>query len=88
MKERYPLVERAMLARYGVRVRKWRQSTSGVAWSVLYRDGIATRTLTAKGTRLSPTCEQRHAGDPRGKDGPVHEKPFQAEIWQDLVEAD
>ncbi len=45
MRERYPLVERAMLARYGVRVRKWRSSTSGVAWSVLYKDGKTSRLI-------------------------------------------
>ncbi len=45
MRERYPIVERAMLARYGVRVRKWRSSTSGVAWSVLYKDGTTSRLI-------------------------------------------
>ncbi len=53
--------------------------------TVLYRDGQAIRTLTARGKRIAPTCETRHEMDPRGSDGPVHEKPFQAEIWSHLV---
>ncbi len=56
--------------------------------TVLYRNGEAVRTLTAKGTRLLPTCESRHALDPRGIDGPVHEAPFQSSIWNHLCEAD
>lgn len=54
--------------------------------TVLYRDGVATRTLTARGNRLSPTCDTRHPIDPRGIDGPVHEQPFKASIWSHLVE--
>lgn len=53
--------------------------------TVLYRDGQAIRTLTAKGERLCESTDSRHAMDPRGTDGPVHEKPFQAEIWKHLV---
>ncbi len=54
--------------------------------TLLYRDGVAVRTLTAKGTRLSPTCDQRHPLDPRGVEGPVHEAPFQSNIWEVLVD--
>jgi hypothetical protein len=54
--------------------------------TVLYRDGQAIRTLTAKGKRLSPTCELRHESDPRGTTGPVHETPFQGTIWKHLVD--
>lgn len=54
--------------------------------TVLYKDGKATRTLTAHGIRLSPSCEKRHDLDPRGTDGPVHEQTFKASIWQHLVE--
>lgn len=57
-----------------------------VRHTVLYRNGEATRTLTARGTRLSPTCGQRHPIDPRGTDGPVHEASFSSPIWQHLVE--
>ncbi len=54
-----------------------------VRHTVLYKDGVATRTLTAKGTRLSPLCDNRHATDPRGLDGPVHEEPFVTQMWAD-----
>lgn len=57
-----------------------------VRHTVLYKDGKATRTLTAHGIRLSPSCEKRHDLDPRGTDGPVHEQTFKASIWQHLVE--
>ena len=55
--------------------------------TVLYRNGKAIRTLTARGTRLAPTCDTRHALDPRGTDGPVHEDPFQADIWSHLLDS-
>ncbi len=57
-----------------------------VRHTVLYRNGRAVRTLTAKGTRLLPTCDSRHVLDPRGVDGPVHEEPFQSAIWDHLSE--
>ena len=57
-----------------------------VRHTVLYRHGEAVRTLTARGTRLSPECDQRHALDVRGEQGPVHEEPFCSTIWSHLVE--
>lgn len=45
MAERYERMTRAMLTRYGVRVRKWRTSMSGVAWQVLYHDGSVSRLI-------------------------------------------
>lgn len=57
-----------------------------VRHTVLYRNGVALRTLTAKGTRLWPTCERRHSLDPRGTDGAVHEPHFQSTIWSHLVD--
>lgn len=56
--------------------------------TVLYREGEAVRTLTAKGTRLGPTCDERHPLDPRGPGGAVHEPAFQSPIWQHLVARD
>ena len=53
--------------------------------TVLYRHGEAIRTLTAVGKRLSRRCDTRHQLDPRGSNGPVHEKPFQSDIWSHLV---
>ena len=57
-----------------------------VRHTVLYRSGAAVRTLTARGTRLWPSCDRRHPLDPRGESGPVHEKPFSSPIWQHLVD--
>ena len=54
--------------------------------TVLYRTGIAVRTLTARGKRLTRDCSKRHEWDPRGPDGPIHEEPFKATIWSHLVD--
>jgi len=45
MQLKYEQATREMLARYGVRVRKWRTSMSGVAWQVTYRDGSVSRLI-------------------------------------------
>jgi hypothetical protein len=47
MAERYERVAHEMLARYQIRVRKWRTSMSGVAWYVQYRDGRVQRLIEA-----------------------------------------
>lgn len=44
---RYEEMTRSMLAEYGVRVRKWRTSMSGVAWQVTYHDGSVARLIEA-----------------------------------------
>ncbi len=44
---RYDLMTRTMLARYGVRVRKWRSGMCGVAWQVTYQDGTISRLIEA-----------------------------------------
>lgn len=41
--------------------------------TVLYRNGIAVRTLNVRGVKLSPSGDRRHALDPRGLEGEVHE---------------
>jgi len=56
-----------------------------VRHTVLYKGGVATRTLTANGVRLSHDPTVRHDLDPRGKKGPVHEAPFVTQIWADLA---
>lgn len=43
--ERYEEIVRMMLARYSVKVRRWRSSMSGVAWELTYKDGTVTRHL-------------------------------------------
>ncbi|MEM1424330.1 MAG: hypothetical protein AAGH64_10040, partial [Planctomycetota bacterium] len=45
--DRYDELVRTMLDRYGLRVRKWRTSMSGVAWEVHYRDGSVSRLIEA-----------------------------------------
>lgn len=45
MQAKYDAMVEAMLARYGVRVRKWRTSMSGVAWTLTYRDGTVKRLI-------------------------------------------
>ena len=47
MAARYSELERRMLRSYGVRVRKWRTSMSGVAWQVTYQDGTVSRLIEA-----------------------------------------
>jgi hypothetical protein len=47
MERRYEEITRTMLAEYGVRVRKWRTSMSGVAWQVTYADGSVARLIEA-----------------------------------------
>ncbi len=44
---RYDAVVQAMLTQYGIRVRKWRKSMSGVAWMVEYTDGRLVRLIEA-----------------------------------------
>jgi hypothetical protein len=47
MEQKYEAMTRDMLARYNVRVRKWRTSMSGIAWYVTYRDGHVQRLIEA-----------------------------------------
>ena len=47
MQLRYEEITREMLAKHGVRVRKWRSSMSGVAWQVTYQDGTVSKLIEA-----------------------------------------
>lgn len=47
MQARYDAMVREMLERHGVRVRKWRTSMSGVAWTVTYTNGRVARLIEA-----------------------------------------
>ncbi|MBX3381255.1 MAG: hypothetical protein KF805_14265 [Phycisphaeraceae bacterium] len=42
---KYDAVVSMMLKKYDVRVRKWRTSSSGIAWTLKYRDGRMVRLL-------------------------------------------
>jgi hypothetical protein len=56
MAARYSELERRMLKQYGVRVRKWRTSMSGVAWQVTYQDGSVSRLLESPRPRGPMSC--------------------------------
>lgn len=43
--DRYEFMQKEMLSRHRVRVRKWRSGTSGVAWQVYYEDGTIARLI-------------------------------------------
>lgn len=43
--EQYDRVMRLMLAKYSIKVRKWRKSSSGVAYELQYRDGTIKRLI-------------------------------------------
>jgi hypothetical protein len=45
MQARYDAMVESKLADYGVRVRKWRTSMSGIAWQIKYRDGRVSRLI-------------------------------------------
>lgn len=45
MQQRYDDTVAEMLAKYGVKVRKWRTTSSGVAWETTYKDGTKKRML-------------------------------------------
>lgn len=47
MADRYEALTRDMLRAHNVRVRKWRTSMSGCAWTVTYRDGTVSRLIEA-----------------------------------------
>ena len=54
--ERYAQLVADMKAVHGFRVRKWRNSSSGVAWMVHYRDGTTTRLIEAPYPRGPMSC--------------------------------
>jgi len=49
---------------------------------MLYRNGVAVRTLRAHGTRLAPSAAQRMDWDPRGIDGPVHQQSAFTDVFR------
>ncbi len=56
MSERYEHLTREMLQSYGVRVRKWRSSMSGVAWQVHYKDGTVSRLIETPRPKGPMSC--------------------------------
>lgn len=56
MRDRYDTLVREMKAAYGLRVRRWRTSTSGCAWIVRSADGSESRLLEAPYPRGPVSC--------------------------------
>ncbi len=56
MADRYQSITKHMLQTYGVRVRKWRSSMSGVAWQVMYKDGSISRLIEAPKPKGPMSC--------------------------------
>jgi hypothetical protein len=52
--------------------------------TLLYRHGVAVRTLTAEGVKLAPTTERRLTCDPRGADGPAHATPGETHVFREV----
>ena len=56
MRRRYDELVSEMKATYGVRVHRWRNSTSGCAWVVRYHDGTVRRLIEAPYPRGPVSC--------------------------------
>jgi hypothetical protein len=56
MQQRYDDLVREMKRTYGVRVRRWRRSSSGCAWVVRYDDGSVSRLIEAPYPRGPVSC--------------------------------
>ncbi|MHC4429245.1 MAG: hypothetical protein ACYS0D_11695, partial [Planctomycetota bacterium] len=54
--ERYSALVREMKQRYGIRIHKWRRSTSGCAWVVRYANGTESRLIEAPYPRGPVSC--------------------------------
>jgi hypothetical protein len=50
--------------------------------TLLYRDGVAVRSLTANGYKVQPLAGRRVPWDPRGTDGPVHAPRGETQVFQ------
>ena len=56
MQDRYDALVVEMKQQYGVRIRKWRSSTSGCAWEVLYATGERSRLIESPYPRGPMSC--------------------------------
>jgi len=56
MQDRYDSLVTEMKTRYGIRVRKWRASTTGCAWEIRYRNGQRVRMLESPYPRGPMSC--------------------------------
>jgi hypothetical protein len=51
--------------------------------TILYRHGVAVRTLLARGSKLTPDTSTRMAFDPRGSSGSVHNERSVTTVYQE-----
>lgn len=56
MQQRYDALVMEMKATYGIRVRKWRKSSSGCAWQVKYADGSEAKLIESPYPRGPMSC--------------------------------
>jgi hypothetical protein len=56
MQSRYDALVAEMKATYGIRVRKWRTSSSGCAWELRYSNGSTTRLIESPYPRGPMSC--------------------------------
>ena len=56
MQDRYDALVEEMKSKHGVRVRKWRKSSSGVAWMIRYRDGGEVKLIESPYPRGPMSC--------------------------------
>lgn len=56
--------------------------TSRMRVTTLYRHGVIRRVLRVEGDRVGDNPRVRHARDPRGTDGPVHEPPSSTSVYE------
>jgi hypothetical protein len=56
MQDRYDALVREMKQVHGIRVRKWRKSSSGVAWMVRYADGKTVKLIESPYPRGPMSC--------------------------------
>jgi hypothetical protein len=56
MQQRYDRLVREMKAMYGIRVRKWRSSSSGCAWEIEYTDGRRVRLIESPYPKGPMSC--------------------------------
>lgn len=56
MQQRYDALVAEMKRTYGIRIRKWRRSTTGCAWQVRYEDGTVVRLIESPYPRGPMSC--------------------------------
>ena len=86
MQRRYDAIVTLMKQRYGLRIRKWRSSSSGCAWAVYYADGTMSRLIESPYPRGPMSCaifmhEVGHHAIGLGADKPRCLEEYHAWRW-------